>query len=73
MFAIGFGTISIALARACLDDAIELAARKSQRDVAEAMVNRSTVHREIGEAEATLRAAGYVLAHQCNGFVEFRM
>tara|TARA_B100001123_G_C15242701_1_gene999719 strand:+ start:550 stop:1686 length:1137 start_codon:yes stop_codon:yes gene_type:complete len=57
LFAIGFGTISIALARACLDDAIELAARKSQRDVAEAMVNRSTVHREIGEAEATLRAA----------------
>ena len=57
LFAIGFGTISIALARACLDDAIKLAARKSQRDVAEAMVNRSTVHREIGEAEATLRAA----------------
>ncbi|MEC9292804.1 MAG: acyl-CoA dehydrogenase family protein [Chloroflexota bacterium] len=57
LFAIGFGTISIALARACLDDAIKLALRKSQRDVADAMVNRSTVHREIGEAEATLRAA----------------
>ena len=45
------------MARACLDDAIKLAARKAQRDVSDVMVNRSTVHRQIGEAEASLRAA----------------
>jgi len=57
LFALGFATISVALARACLDDAIKLAARKAQRDVSDAMVNRSTVHRQIGEAESSLRAA----------------
>ena len=57
LFSIGFATISIALARACLDDATELAGRKTQRGVSGAMVDRSTVHRQIGECEASLRAA----------------
>ena len=57
LFAIGFGTISIALARACLDDAIELARQKTQRMVAAAMVDRSTVHQLVGETEAKLRSA----------------
>jgi alkylation response protein AidB-like acyl-CoA dehydrogenase len=57
LFAIGFATISIALARACMDDAIELAGSKTQRAVSSAMIDRSTVHRQIGENEANLRAA----------------
>ena len=57
LFAIGFGTISIALARACLDDASELARQKTQRMVASAMVDRSTVHQQVGETEAKLRSA----------------
>ena len=57
LFAIGFATISIALARACMDDAIELAGRKTQRSVSSAMIDRSTVHQQIGENEANLRAA----------------
>ena len=56
LFSIGFATISVTLARACLDDAIELAGRKTQRGVSGAMIDRSTVHRQIGEAEASLRA-----------------
>jgi indole-3-acetate monooxygenase len=56
LFSIGFGTISIALARACLDDATELARKKTQQAISSAMVDRSTVHREVGEAEANLRA-----------------
>lgn len=57
LFAIGFATISVELARACLDDAIELAGRKTQLGVSGAMIDRSTVHRQIGENEAILRAA----------------
>lgn len=61
LFSIGFGTISIALARACLDDAIELARTKEQRAVSGSMVSRSTVHRQIGQTEAVLRAADMYL------------
>lgn len=57
LFAIGFGTISIALARACLDDATALARKKTQQAVASAMADRSTVHLQVGETEAVLRAA----------------
>ncbi len=57
LFAIGFATICVALARACMDDAIELALRKQQRAVPGAMVERSNVHLQIGESEAALRAA----------------
>ncbi|MBT3943820.1 MAG: hypothetical protein HOC77_05815 [Chloroflexi bacterium] len=57
LFPIGFATISIALARACLDDATKLAVEKTQRAVGGAMIERSTVHRQIGETEAILRAA----------------
>jgi alkylation response protein AidB-like acyl-CoA dehydrogenase len=57
LFAVGFATISLALARACLDDATELARQKTQRMVAAAMVDRSTVHQQIGETEAKLRSA----------------
>ena len=63
LFAIGFGTISIALARACLNDATALARGKTQQAIAAAMVDRSTVHRQVGESEAELRAAdGYLRA-----------
>jgi len=61
LFSIGFATISVALARRCLDDAIELAGRKTQRGVSGAMIDRSTVHRQIGETEAGLRAADQYL------------
>ncbi len=57
LFAIGFATISVALARACLDDAIKLAGQKTQRGVSAAMIDRSAVHLQIGENEANLRAA----------------
>ena len=56
MASIGFATIALTLARCCLDDAVELARSKTQRAITSAMVDRSTVHREIGEAEALLRA-----------------
>ncbi len=57
LFPIGFATISLGLARACLDDATELAKQKTQRTAPGAMVQLGTVHRQIGETEATLRAA----------------
>ena len=57
LFPIGFATISVALARACLDDAIDLARRKTQRNVAGAMADRASVHLQIGETEAILRSA----------------
>jgi alkylation response protein AidB-like acyl-CoA dehydrogenase len=56
MFAIGFATIALALARECLNDAVELARSKTQRNITSAMVDRSTVHRQVGEAEALFRA-----------------
>jgi len=56
LFSIGFATISIALAHACLDDATDLARKKTQQAITSAMVDRSTVHREVDEAEAQLRA-----------------
>jgi alkylation response protein AidB-like acyl-CoA dehydrogenase len=61
LFSIGFATIAVALARACLDDAIELAQQKTQRAISTAMIKRSTVHRQIGESEAKLRAADQYL------------
>jgi alkylation response protein AidB-like acyl-CoA dehydrogenase len=57
LFPIGFATISIALARACLDDVIKLAGRKTARGISGVMADQSTVQRQIGENEATLRAA----------------
>jgi alkylation response protein AidB-like acyl-CoA dehydrogenase len=57
LFSIGFATISITLARACLDDAIELAGKKTQRGISGAMLDLSTVQRQIGETEALLRSA----------------
>jgi len=56
-FSIGFATISLALARACLDGAMELVSRKTSHGIAGALVDRSTVHLQIGENEAILRAA----------------
>ncbi len=57
LFSIGFATITLAQARACLDDAVELARHKQQRAVPGAMVSRSSVHQQIGETEAALRSA----------------
>ena len=61
LFAIGFATISVALARACLDDAIELVGGKVQRGASQSMVDLSTVHRQIGESEARLRSVDQFL------------
>jgi alkylation response protein AidB-like acyl-CoA dehydrogenase len=57
MYSIGFAALAVELARACLDDAIGVATKKSQDGVSSPMIGRSTVHRQIGENEATLRAA----------------
>ena len=57
LFAIGFAAMSIELARACLNDAIELSKHKAQRAVSGAMIDQATVHRQIGQCEAKLRAA----------------
>jgi alkylation response protein AidB-like acyl-CoA dehydrogenase len=56
-FSAGFATISLALARTCLDDAIELAGKKVQFAMSTAMADLSTVHRQIGETESVLRSA----------------
>ncbi len=57
LFSTGFATISLALARACLDDAIELASKKMQFLMSTAMIDLSTVQRQIGETESILRSA----------------
>lgn len=57
LFAMGFATIAITLARSCLDDAIELAGVKSPRELHGSLRERSLTHRQIGEAEANLRSA----------------
>ncbi|MBI4306232.1 MAG: acyl-CoA dehydrogenase family protein, partial [Chloroflexi bacterium] len=56
LFAIGFATIAVALARTSLDDAIALAGEKTPRD-SNALKDLATTHRAIGEAEAALRSA----------------
>ena len=57
MYSIGFAALAVELARACLDDAIGVATKKSQHGVSSPMIDRPTVHRQIGENEVTLRAA----------------
>lgn len=57
LFAIGFATIALALARTSLDDAIALAAKKTPRDSPGVLKDLATTHRAIGEAEAALRSA----------------
>lgn len=57
LFAIGFATISVTLARESLNDVTELAKIKSQRAAAGSMRELATTHRQLGEAEAVLRAA----------------
>lgn len=61
LFAIGFATIAVALARSSLDDAITLATRKAPRDTGALLKDQATTHRAVGEAEATLRSAGAYL------------
>lgn len=56
LFSIGFATINIALARACLDDATKLAKAKTQQGISKTMLDLSTVQRQIGQTEADLRA-----------------
>jgi alkylation response protein AidB-like acyl-CoA dehydrogenase len=57
LFATGFATIAVALARTSLDDAIALAAKKTPRDTGALLKDQATAHQAIGEAEATLRSA----------------
>ncbi len=57
MYSIGFAALAVELARACLDDAIGVATKKSQHGVSSPMIDRPTVHRQIGENEVILRAA----------------
>lgn len=56
MFGLGFGAISLGLARATLDAAIELARAKHSAGIT-AMRENSAVHNLIGRTEGNLRAA----------------
>ncbi len=57
MFGMGFAAISLGVARATLDAAIELARGKSSRRGCKAMRENNAVQGLIGRTEAILRAA----------------
>jgi alkylation response protein AidB-like acyl-CoA dehydrogenase len=65
LFAIGFATIAVSLARTSLDDAIALATKKTPRD-SSALRDLATTHRAIGEAEAGLRSSDAYLRQAAN-------
>ncbi len=54
MFAAGFGTVSLGIARSALDTAIDLSAKKTPVMTEVALGDLSTTRRRIGEAEAAL-------------------
>jgi alkylation response protein AidB-like acyl-CoA dehydrogenase len=66
LFATGFATIAVALARTSLDDAIALAAKKTLRDIGALLKDQATAHQTIGEAEAALRSADAYLRQAAN-------
>ena len=52
LFASGFATTALGVARAALDTAIGLAARKKQRMEKDLLLDKSTSHRMVGQGEA---------------------
>ena len=62
MFATGFGTVALGVARSALDAAIEIAAKKTPVKRTSILRDTATTQRQIGEAEASLRAARAYLA-----------
>ena len=61
LFACGFGSVALGVARAGLDATIELAADKRPRFGARALREDPVIQRQIGQAEATWRAARALL------------
>ena len=57
LFAMGFATIALVLARTCLEDAVGLASRKVAHGGSGLLRDQSTTQRLIGEGEATLRSS----------------
>jgi alkylation response protein AidB-like acyl-CoA dehydrogenase len=57
LFAMGFATIAVTVARACLEDALDLAGRKAPRDQGTLLRDHATTQRLIGESEAVLTSA----------------
>ena len=61
VFAVGFASVALGLARATLDSLIDITATKSQRGVSGPLRDQRTVQARIGVAEATLRSARALL------------
>ncbi len=57
LFAAGFSTVALGVARAGLDAALDLAGRKVQGQDNQLLRNRLTTQREVGEAEAIWNSA----------------
>ncbi len=67
MFATGFGTIALGVARSALDAAIEIAGKKVPVKRTSILRDTSTTQRQIGEAEARWRAARAYLGQSVSG------
>ena len=57
MFATGFGTVALGVARTALDAAIDIAGKKVPAKRNSILRDTSTTQRQIGEAEARWRSA----------------
>ena len=57
LFASGFATVALEVARKSLDIAIETSSSKVTRQAGTLLQNQQTTHRSIGQAEATWRSA----------------
>ena len=63
MFAAGFGTVALGVARSALDAAIDIAGKKVPVKRTSVLRDTSTTQRQIGDAEARWRAAQAFLEH----------
>ena len=63
MFATGFGTVALGVARSALDAAIDIAGKKVPAKRVSILRDTSTTQRQIGEAEARWRSARAFLKH----------
>ena len=70
MFAAGFGTVALGIARSALDEAIELTKAKTPVMTKDLLANLSTTQREIGRAEAGWAAARALLKEAVAGLWE---
>jgi indole-3-acetate monooxygenase len=61
LFACGFASLALGLARQMLDDIVALAQQKSPRGYAEPLAKNTAVQADIGVLEARLRAARFYL------------